>query len=188
MPCGVGPSTSETVASNSSKGLEHIDDTPSLPSLLAALSVPPVDFHAQHFAKSSEELDGHGSDVWTFFWPVESKEPTPLKDDEPILTQRPKSSAIACRPCWNNETWKVYKLGGGIMSTLRNHLETRHKTLYEGYQRTNAWEMEQRKHKEGHTKEPRPFQLAGFLEHLIRWIVSDDQASNLLISSFYYTI
>jgi hypothetical protein len=102
MPCGVGPSTSEAVPLNPSDDPKHVDDMPSLPRISAALSVPPMDFHAQHFAKS-EGSDGRGSDVWSFFWPVESKEPTPLKDDEPILTQRLKSSAIACRPCWNNE-------------------------------------------------------------------------------------
>jgi hypothetical protein len=80
------PSTSETVASNSSEGPECVDNMPSLPSLLASLSVPPVDFHAHHFSKSSKGLDRHGSDVWRFFWPVASKEPTPLNDDKPILT------------------------------------------------------------------------------------------------------
>ncbi len=74
------------------------------------------------------------------------------------------------------------------MSTLRNHLETQHKTLYEDYQQTDAWEIEQCKRKEGYIKEPRPFQLAGFLKCLLQWIVSDDQASSLLISSFYYTV
>lgn len=122
-----------------------------------------------------------------WFWPVESKEsPTPLGCDEPILTQRPKSSAIACRLCWATEKWKAYKLSDGIVSTLRNHLKTQHKTLYEGYLRTDAWEIEQRNRKGAHVDEP--FHLAGFLERLLRWIVSDDQASSFFKLSFYYAV
>ncbi len=45
-----------------------------------------------------------------WFWPVGSKvSPTPLKADEPILSQRPKASAIACRLCWADENRKAYK-------------------------------------------------------------------------------
>lgn len=63
MPCGVGPSTSETAPPTSSESTEHVDNPPSSLSLSAALSVLPVDFHAQHFAKLSEKSDGRGRDV-----------------------------------------------------------------------------------------------------------------------------
>ena len=183
MPCGVGPPTSETAPSNSSEGPEHVDDTLSSVGL-SALSVAPLDFHAQHFTKSSEKSDGRAKDVWMWYWPVESKEsPTPLERDEPILTHRPKSSAIACRLCWGTENWKAYKLCDGIVTTLCNHLRREHETIYQGYLRTDAWEMELCKCKGSHVDEP--FHLAGFLDRLIRWIVSDDQASNALISSLY---
>jgi len=187
MLCGVGPSTSNSAPPTSSESTERVDDAPSSLSLSVALSVLPVDFHAQHFVKSSERSDGRGRDVWMWFWPVESKEsPTPLKHEEPILAQCPKSLAIACRLCWGAEKWKAYKLGDGIVSTLRNHLKTQHEALYEGYLRTDVWEIEQRKRKGAHVDEP--FHLAGFLERLLRWIVSDDQASSLFILSFYYAI
>jgi hypothetical protein len=180
MPCGVGPPTSETVLPNLSEGLEHVDDAPSSAGL-SALSVAPLDFHSQHFTKSSEKSDGRAKDVWMWYWPVESKESsTPLKHDEPILTQRPKSSAIACRLCWRTDNWKAYKLCDGIVTTLRNHLRREHETIYQGYLRSNAWEIELCKRKGDPIGEP--FDLAGFLDRLIRWIVSDDQASNALVS------
>jgi len=123
-------------------GLEGTDDTPT--SLgVAALSVAPGDFHAQYFAKPSEKSDGRAKDVWVWFWPVDSKElPTPLKSDEPILSQRPKAPAIACRLCWAEENWKAYKLCDGIVSTLRNHLKNQHQSIYEGHRRTGACEAE----------------------------------------------
>ena len=185
MPCGVGPSTSETVLLNSSEGPERVDGAPSLPGLSTALSVSPMEFHAQHFMRSSERSDGRGSDVWVWFWPVESKEsPTPLEPNEPFLDQRPKSPAIACRLCWREKKWQAYKLGDGTVTTLRNHLNTKHHNLYKGVQRTDAWEME-RKRKEGHIDEL--FHLAGFLECLLRWIVSDDQASSAFtLSSIHW--
>src|SRR6266581_7365899 len=177
MPCGVGPPTSETALSNPSEGLERcvgdapledVGDAPServgdAPSSvgLSALSAAPVDFHAQHFTKSSEKSEGRAKDVWMWFWPVESKEsPTPLKHDEPILTQRPKSFAVACRLCWANENWKPFKICDGIVTTLRNHLRRDHETIYEGYLRTDTWEMELRKRTGGHaTHADEPFHL-----------------------------
>jgi hypothetical protein len=51
--------------------------------------------------------------------------------------------------------------------------------LYEGYLETGSWEMALRKHKVAHTDEP--FHLAGFLEHLLQWMVTDDQVSGILI-------
>lgn len=142
--CGVGPSISGTALPNSSEGLERVDNAPSSLDLLA-LSVPPVDFHAQHFTKPSGKSDhGCGRDVWVWFWPVESKDsPTPLGLNEPILTQRPKAPSIACRLCWlDKETWKAYKRGDSVMSTLRHHLKTQHNSDYENYLWTDVWEVE----------------------------------------------
>jgi hypothetical protein len=180
MPCGVGPSTLATSLRVLPEESQGINDPPSSLSI-AALSVAPGDFHAQHFAKPSEKSDGRAKDVWMWFWPVESKEsPTPLKDDEPILSQRPKALAIACRLCWAKESWKAYKICDGVVSTLRNHLKSQHQSIYEGYQRMSAREAEQHQDKGQRTHEP--FHLAGFFEHLLRWIAVDDQASGMFIN------
>jgi len=180
MPCGVGPSpASELALPNLSEGPECVDGVPSSHNL-SALSVAPVEFHAQHFAKSSEQSGGRARDVWMWFWPVDSKESRmPLKHDEPILFQRPKASAVACRLCWADEDWKAYKICDGVVTTLRSHLRNHHETIYEGYLRTGSWETALRKHKTAHTDEP--FHLAGFLERLLRWMVTDDQVSNIVI-------
>ena len=123
-----------------------------------------------------------------WFWPVESKEvPAELKDDEPILVRRPKALAVACRLCWADKNWKVYKIGDGVVSTLRNHLRTQHQAIYEGYLRTEAWEIEQRTHKATHT-DNEPFHLAGFFERLLRWMVVDDQVSSVLKSHGLFPI
>lgn len=185
MPCGVGPSpTSEVALPGSSDGLEHAGPAPSESSLsLSALSVAPADFHAQHFAKSSGQPEGRAKDVWMWFWPVESRESrTPPKDDEPIIFLRPKSSAVACRLCWGKKIWQVYKNCDGVVTTLRTHLRSKHDTTYEGYLRTGTWETALCQNK-GHTDEP--FHLAGFFEHLIQWMVIDDQVSSVFILSLY---
>ena len=181
MPCGVGPSpASEPALPNLSEDLECVD-APS-PHSLPALSIAPVDFHAQHFAKSSEQSGGHAKDTWIWFWPVQSKEScAPLKHNEPILFQRPKAPAVACRLCWADEDWKAYKNCDGVVTTLRSHLRNCHETIYEGYLQTGLWEMALRKHKVARTNEP--FNLAGFRECLIRWMVSDDQVSGMFILS-----
>jgi len=183
MPCDVGPPTSETALPSSSEGLERVADAPS--SLdLSALSVAPMGFHAQHFTKASEKSDGRAKDVWIWFWPVESRESrTPLGLDEPILTERPKSPAVACRLYWLTETWRAYKMCDGIVTTLRNHLKRDHPNSYEDYLRTNTRELH--KHEGSHADDSEPFHLTGLLDRLIRWIVSDDQASNALIASLY---
>jgi hypothetical protein len=179
MSCGVGPSpASELALPNSSEGLvpERVPSSPSL----TALSVPPVEFHAQHFTKSSEQSGGRARDVWMWFWPVESKESRmPLKHDEPILFQRPKASVVACRLCWANEDWKAYKICDGVVTTLRTHLKSHHETIYEGFLQTGSWEMALRKQKAADADEP--FQLTGFLERLLRWMVADDQVSSVFI-------
>lgn len=184
LGCGIGPRTSETAFPSSSEGPEHVDDAPSSVGL-SALSVAPVDLHTRHFSKSSEKPDGRAKHVWRWFWPIESKEsPTPLGSDEPTLTHRPKSSAIACRLCSHLGIWKPYKLGDGTVSTLRNHLKRDHGPFYEGYLRTDAWET---KRMGGHAdhEADEPFHLAGLLDRMVRWIVADDQASNAFISFFY---
>ena len=146
MPCGVGPSTSEMVLLNLSEGLEQVDSAPSLPDLSAALSVLPMDFHAQRFTKSSERSDGRSSDIWVWFWPVKSKEsPTPLKSNEPFLDQHLRSPAIACHLCWCKKKWQAYKLGDGTVTMLCNHLNAKHHDLYKGVQWTNAWDINIRK-------------------------------------------
>jgi hypothetical protein len=177
MSCGVGPSpASELALPNSSEGPECVPSSHSL----SALSVAPVEFHAQHFAKSSEQSGGRARDVWMWFWPVESKESRmPLKHDEPILFQCPNASAVACRLCWADEDWKAYKICDGVVTTLRSHLRSHHETVYEGFLQTGSWEMALRKHKAAHTDEP--FHLAGFLERLLRWMVADGQVSSIFI-------
>jgi len=108
MQPGIGPCTLDTALPNSSEGPERVDNMPSSVGL-PALSIMPADFHAQHFTKSSEKSEGRAQakDVWMWFWPVKLKEsPTPLGLDEPILAARPKSSAIACRLCSLDGTWK----------------------------------------------------------------------------------
>ena len=185
MPCGIGPPppAPEVVLPDSSEGLDHADDAPS--SLgVSALAVTPVDFHASHFAKSSEQPNRRpgAKDVWVWFWPVESKElRTPLNDDEPFIFLRPKSSAVACRLCWHQDKWQAYKNCDGVVTTLRTHMMNKHNDEYEGYLRTDAWEAALRQHKGGHTKES--FCLAGFFERLIRWMVIDDQVSIMFIFS-----
>ena len=183
MPCGVGPSpVSELTLPNSSEGPERVDDTPSSDSLSAVFSVAPMEFHAQHFVKSSGQSGGCAQDVWIWFWPVKSQESsTPLKYDEPILFQRPKSPAVACRLCSFDEVWKAYKVCDGIVTTLRYHLRTCHETIYNGYLQTGEYETALRRRREAHTNEP--FNLAGFLERLIRWMVADDQVSSVFILS-----
>ena len=185
MPCGVGPSPASEVAFlDPSEGLDPAGDAPTshILSAVSALSVAPVDFHAQHFMKPSEQPDGRAKDAWMWFWPVESKESrTPLKDDEPILSLRPKALAIACRLCWGQKKWKAYKNCDGIVTTLRTHLRNQHETIYKGYLQTGAWETEACKHKGGDIDEP--FHLAGFLERLLRWMVIDDQVRSIFISS-----
>ena len=175
---------SETELPNSSEGLERVDNVPS-PLSLEALSVLPMDFHAQYFTRSSSgKSNVRGMDVWVWYWPVASKDsPTPLDCNEPLLAQRPKSSAIACRLCAGKGKWQAYKLCDGVVSTLRYHLKTLHYTHYDGLLWTDAWEMERRRREGGDTAEP--FHLSGFLEHLIQWIVSDDQASSASILSLY---
>ena len=183
MPCGIGPSpVSDLAPLNSSEGLEHVEDMPSLCNLSTALSVTPTEFHAQHFAKSSGQSGGRAKDAWIWFWPVESKEVcTPLEHDEPILFQRPKAAAVACRLCWFKDEWKAYKICDGVVTTLRTHMRNHHETIYEGYLQTGEYETALRRHKEACTNEP--FNLAGFLEHLIRWMVADDQVSDVFILS-----
>ena len=182
MPCGVGPSPASQVAlPDPSEGLECAGDAPTLV-ILSALSVAPVDFHAQHFMKPSEQPNGRTQDVWMWFWPVESKElRTLLKDDEPILSLRPKASAIACRLCWGQKKWKAYKNCDGIVTTIRAHLRNEHETIYKGYLQSGAWETEVCRQKGGNIDEP--FRLAGFHEHLLRWMVIDDQVSSIFILS-----
>ena len=186
MPCGVGPSRpSELALPNSSEGSERVGDVLSSHSL-SALSVAPMDFHAQHFATSSEQPEGRAKDAWMWFWPVESKEsPTPLKDNEPIISLRPKSAAVACRLCWiqKTRTWQAYKNCDGVVTTLRTHLRNKHEDIYEGYLRTGIWAAVLRPHQGTHTDEP--FHLAGFFVRLLRWIVIDDQVSGISILSLY---
>jgi len=71
----------------------------------------------------------------------------------------------------------------GIVTTLRNHLKKDHPESYGDYLRTNTLELQ--KHKGGHVDDLEPFHLAGFLDCLIRWLVSDDQASNASVSTIY---
>lgn len=184
MPCGIGPpSSSEVVLPDSSEGLEHVDNAPSSLNV-SALSVTPMDFHASHFSKSSEQPNRRAKDVWVWFWPVESKESrTPLEDNEPFIFLRPKSSAVACRLCWHQKKWQAYKNCDGVVTTLRTHMRNKHELEYEGYLRTDAWETALRQLKGGHTKEP--FCLTGFFERLIRWMVIDDQVSIVFIYSLY---
>ena len=97
------------------------------------LNLPAMDFHAQHFMKASKKQDTCPSNcMW--FWSTESKElSTPMNADEPILSHWQKSPAIACRLCWADNNWKAYKTCDSIVTTLRNHLMTSHKVIYEGY-------------------------------------------------------
>jgi hypothetical protein len=176
VPCGVGPSASTMANKDLLDGSDHVGNMPSS-HCHSAFSVAPAEFHAQHFMQSSEKADVHAKDVWMWFWPVESKElPTPLKDNEPILSQCPKASTIACCLCSTSKHWKAYKLCDGIVMTLWNHLRTHHRTTYEGYLWSKIWETEHHMC-EGAYADDDPFHLAGFLKWLIRWIVVNDQAS-----------
>jgi hypothetical protein len=180
MACGVEPPTSETAPPSTSEGLEHVDNAP-LSLNLSALSVTPMDFHAQYFTTASEKSDGRAKDVWIFFWPVESREScTPLSLNEPRLTQCPKSPAVACRLCSLQGSWRAWKTCDGVVTTLHNHLKKDHEDNHKSYLRTEAHGL----HKQmGDNSEP--FHLAGFLDRLIQWIVSDDQASNAFIFPLY---
>ena len=186
ISCGEGPSrASELTLLNLSEGPERVNDGLSS-HRLSALSVTPVAFHAQHFATSFEQPEGRAKDVWIWFWPVESKELcTPLKDDEPIISLRPKSAAIACRLCWGKKTptWQVWKNCDGVVTTLRTHLKKKHEDIYEGYRRTGTLETALRQHMGAHIDEP--FHLDGLLERILRWMVIDDQVSSISILSFY---
>ena len=183
MPCGVGPPTSEPALPSPPEGPERVDNVPSSLNL-SVPSMAPMDFHAQYFTKALEKSDGRAKDVWIWFWPVESREScTPLETNEPLLTQRPKSPAVACRLCWLEDSWRAWKICDGIVSTLRHHVKKDHKEDYEDYLRTERLELHKRQG--GQADDSEPFHLAGFLDRLIRWMVSDDQASNAFVSHFY---
>jgi len=56
----------------------------------------------------------------------------PPKNDEPILSQRPKASAIVCCLVGPKENWKAYKRCDGVMTTLCNHLKNQHHESMKG--------------------------------------------------------
>ena len=184
MPIAIGPTPpSEIALLDSSGSLECADGVPSSHSI-SALSVAPVDFHAQHFAKPSGQSDGCSKDTWIWFYPIESQEiRTPPKENEPSLSQCPKSLAIACRLCWASNTWMAYKNCDGVVTMLRKHMMKKHAPMYEGYLRTGAWETELRKQKGGRTD--KPFHLAGLLDCMIRWMVVNDQVSRVFVLFLY---
>jgi len=157
-PCPVVPNQrflANTMGTFSQPDSSSFDLTPSRP-LAGITCTPPFPsispMHGNNYINviNFEKSDGCAKGVWVWFWPVDSKEsPMPPKNDEPILSQRPKASAIVCCLCWAKENWKAYKLCDGVMTTLCNHLKNQHHDIYEGYRRTSACEAEQHWDKHG---------------------------------------
>lgn len=188
-PCGVGPELTST-SDFSAPSPSPFDLSQSV------FSISPLDFHAQHFTRSSRGSEAPCPEVYIWFWPLDSRwhhsEPPPppelasLTENVPLMLRHPQSDAVGCRLCWQKfKIWKTYKnCGTGLATTLKAHLTKHHHNEYEDYIRTREFERMRSDDKRHAERARESFTVGGLLERLLRFAVVDDQVRQLWIRLF----
>ncbi|CDO78277.1 hypothetical protein BN946_scf184660.g4 [Trametes cinnabarina] len=153
--------------------------------------IPPSGLLPSAAETSVKQQCNHSSaalDVWYFCRPLETREEPsvrPKPEEEPVLTQKPKTPFVGCKLC---VSWKTYKnsADGGVTNTIRAHLKSKHSETYEAVCKifTGEWKHVSTATEETASRRPCPredkFTPEGLLYYLARWIAADDQSINVV--------
>ncbi len=205
---GVGVENIPPLLENSDSSDDDDDDDGSEDD---AVDLPSYSFRPEHPDNDEDDCGGVAAvDVWYFARALDTRLAPPVRpkpEDEPILTEKPKTPFVGCKACKRYShfllstspvllttqlaRWKTYKntKKGGITSTFRAHLKNKHGPLYEQVCRmlyaqgklkaSTVTGASSSDAPQNFERTREKFTQEGFLLRLMRWIVADDQVHHM---------
>ncbi|KAG9093931.1 hypothetical protein FS749_013461 [Ceratobasidium sp. UAMH 11750] len=170
--------------------------TTAIQSIVEAADGLPSTMICPKAAPASRALYSQAHDVWYFVRPVDSYDEVPPSEIPSEVNRdawyqasldfntlrHPQSSHIQCIPCLKAGRLKIWANNdGGVTKGLRSHMEKYHITSY--YAKCYREGLVQRCSDINLPDGTQPeFTRAGFLDRFVDWVVTDDQAMNVVES------